>query len=716
MIRFFVILIGLLLSGILNAQLSKSFSINFETNAYVLTAGHHQIIDSFIQTLPNIPEGYTIEIKGHTDNKGPLDQNTTLSKNRANSVLDYLKSKRFRSTDTTVKFYAYNDPVAPNTGDNLWKNRRVDINLYARKLDMVKVLDIKNFAPRRYKFNEDKGGTVTYDSTRIVIAPNSFVTQNGKEVTGEIDLAYMEYRTPSDFLLSGIPMSVQTGDQLSHFNSGGMFDIAAFQNGEQLILKKQNEKTVYVRLLLSNVVEQNFYQFDANTGRWNDNAPSITDTHGNMLSPFNGSGQGLDGSNNDRSKFCNCVPTGDTCSYIVSMVNKLRYYVTHEEPIRSDYPYKFVKNHVVDFKSPLYEVVIDREKNLIILVPKNSHNKLGVFTNYVWKYKPEDIEKISKQYDFTFKDGVSFVKISKSNGLKFNLTIKERTLKVTGEPADFKDGKVYKRPVLSFLYGGKDKALENKLKKLNRKNFKAYRAYTHELDLKENALENELKAMDAIYTGVKGNTYGADTLECLNLFYRLYLHTEDPTRRISLDYFNLRKEKLATMLNALPSPFSCKDASRLLATRDSIASVVSARRDSTLNATKATFAQFGINSMGIYNADQVKRINNPVEIFANYKTETNKPLKIISVYVSTKGLNGIINYNGYMGYGPYKFVYGEKDQNMLIAVDDDEKSYYCTPAEFAAFVQAKQNKMVSFILKPLLNIKSASDLQKIVSR
>lgn len=714
MVRIYTFLIFVFIFSISKAQLSNSFSIHFETNAHQLTSQHRHYIDSIISSLPNIPEAYIIEVKGHTDNKGSLELNNSLSKNRASAVLNYFKSKNFKSSDSSMKFFAYNKPLKQNTEDNLWINRRVEINLYARKLDMVKILGIKDFKPKTYKFIEDVGGTLNYDSTQIVIAPNSFLHQNGSEVTGEIDINYIEYRNPSDFILSGIPMSIKDGNNLSHFNSGGMFDISAYQNGEKLVLKTEKDKTVYLKFPLNNLIEQNFYQFYTTSNQWNNNAPAITNVHGNMLFPFNANANQDSTALKDFQNFSFCVPDKDTCAYITYMMQKLVYYVNHEEPIRFNYPYKFIKNNAVDFKSPLYKVNINRNENTIAFIPKNSHNKLGVFSNYVWKYKPEEFEKRFKYS--TLLNGCSYVRVINRNGLKFKLVIENESINVTGEPRNYRDSNEYKKPFMSFLYGGKDKAFESKLKKLNKRNFKKYTEYTQDLDRKEMVLESQLRDKDEMYTGGANNNYCHDSLQCLGYFYRQFLYTSDEKDIVSIHNFNLNKDRLIEKLKTLPNPFTCKDAKRLLVKKDSIEKVLVAKRDSSMNLTKLTFAKFGINSTGIYNADQVKRINYPIEIFANYKNENGQPLKIISIYVSIKGLNGIINYNGYMDYGPYKFVYGKHDETMLIAIDENEKSYYCTPEEFAKFVTTKQGKNVNFILKPLRNLESSANLQKVVSR
>ena len=75
-----------------------------------------------------------------------------------------------------------------------------------------------------------------------------------------------------------------------------------------------------------------------------------------------------------------------------------------------------------------------------------------------------------------------------------------------------------------------------------------------------------------------------------------------------------------------------------------------------------------------------------------------------------------MRYDGYNNYGPYKFVYEKTDNPVLIAVDENEKSYYCSPDEFKNAVNNKVNNKVIFKLNTLQNLKSASELGKLVNR
>ncbi len=672
------------------SQLIKSYSIHFEKNVHTLNPKQKQELDSLVKSLANIPEAFFLEVTGHTDNIGSLPFNTTLSKNRASAVLSYFKNIHFKTSDSSLRYYAYNRPAAANSEDNLWKNRRVEIKLYARKLDMPKILGITDFKPKKYKLIEDIGGTLTYDSTKIIIRPNSFMHKNSTEVTGEIDVSYSEYRNPSDFILSGIPMSIDIGNnQTGHFNSAGMFLIKAFQNGEELVLKSTNDKKINLEFPLTNFVDQRFYQFDTTQHKWNNNGAPITDPHGSMLFPFGGSTQTNNNLNDDFYKFLNCR-NNDTCDGVLYAVNKINYFLTHDEPIRLDYPFKFMKNNLVDFKSAFYSLLVDTTARSIEFIPQNANSKLGSFSDYVWVLNKKDFENCQK----LCVNGCSFVKVIFIGKNKFQLEVEKSMFRATGAP--------------------KNKNLSaSKLKKLNKKNFKSYLKYTQDLDEKEKVLENEFN--EKMYNAENNyNRLNNDSLYCINSFYKIFLRNSDDRKLVSIENFNLYKNILAENMKALPTPFKCSDAKKILIRRDSIERAIEAKHDSAVSLMKSTFAKFDIDATGIYNADQIRNIKDPVDIIASYKNEKGQSLKIISIYINVKGLNGTINYNGYNNLGPYKFKYGRNDECMLIAVDENEKSYYCTQEEFAAFTKGNENKPVIFKLKYLKNLENSSKLEKLV--
>lgn len=694
------------------AQLVKRITLYFDNNAQVLTRAHQLKLDSFIASLPNIPEAFIADVKGHTDQTGSLELNTTLSKNRATNVLSYLKKKKFTCSESGMHYYAYHQPDPSNTGEYTGRNRRVEVSIYVRKLDMPKILAISDFKPRLYRFNEDEGGTLSYDSTTIRIPANAFTHKDGSEVSGYIDISYTEFRNPSDFILSGIPMSIQTPKGLGHFNSGGMLDLKAFQNKEELVLKSASDKSIQMKFPLENVIDQRFYQFDSSLHAWNGASQPITNMHGNLIAPFGTAPMtGNPNGDSDPGYYYACLSGNDTCAHMVYMVNKLNYFLAHEEPIRKNYPYKFIKNNLVDFKSPLYKVNVDQKNGTLEFIPMNSHNKMGVYSDYIWSFEEKNYERDIKNH---FNDGCSFVKVISSGGLRFKLNIEGQMLVVKGKPKDYVDGP--KKTLFSFLQKDKQKLYDKQLKKVNRKNARIYTRYTRSLDTEERELEATLAKKANLSNNFTFNDkYCADSLRCMDYFYKNFLYNKHPTV-YGIENFNLNRDVLAEKMKQFPKPFTRKDAQRLIFKKDSAdRALITIRKENADNMQK-TFASFGINATGIYNADQVKGIQNPQEILAEYESEDGKPLKIISISVTIKGFNGVICYNGYAGYGPYHFVYGKADKTMMVAVDAAEKAYFCTPEEFDNFVKNRIGNKATFVLRPLKKLETKAELEKIVTR
>ena len=71
-----------------------------------------------------------IEISGHTDNTGSASLNESLSQQRADAVVNYLKTKGVNASRMTSKGYGSNFPIATNnTEDGRQENRRTEFEI-----------------------------------------------------------------------------------------------------------------------------------------------------------------------------------------------------------------------------------------------------------------------------------------------------------------------------------------------------------------------------------------------------------------------------------------------------------------------------------------------------------------------------------------------------------------------------------------------------------
>lgn len=104
-------------------------NIFFDTGKSTLRPESNAELDRLVQLMKDVPN-LKIEISGHTDNTGSASLNATLSQDRAQAVVDYLKAKGVTATRMTAMGYGSNRPVASNdTSDGRQQNRRTEFEI-----------------------------------------------------------------------------------------------------------------------------------------------------------------------------------------------------------------------------------------------------------------------------------------------------------------------------------------------------------------------------------------------------------------------------------------------------------------------------------------------------------------------------------------------------------------------------------------------------------
>jgi outer membrane protein OmpA-like peptidoglycan-associated protein len=84
-------------------------------------------LTDFLKQNPNVTK---LRIEGHTDNLGVADFNLTLSQQRAEAVVAYLKDQGIDAGRLIFKGYGATRPLFPNDTDkNRAKNRRCEFHL-----------------------------------------------------------------------------------------------------------------------------------------------------------------------------------------------------------------------------------------------------------------------------------------------------------------------------------------------------------------------------------------------------------------------------------------------------------------------------------------------------------------------------------------------------------------------------------------------------------
>jgi OOP family OmpA-OmpF porin len=103
--------------------------VGFDFDSATLKPSSYSVLNMLSETLLNFPE-YRIVIIGHTDSKGTEEHNEQLSRNRANSVLQYMISRGVSADRMTSIGYGENRPRDSNdTPEGRAKNRRVEYML-----------------------------------------------------------------------------------------------------------------------------------------------------------------------------------------------------------------------------------------------------------------------------------------------------------------------------------------------------------------------------------------------------------------------------------------------------------------------------------------------------------------------------------------------------------------------------------------------------------
>jgi len=119
-----------------------------------------------------------------------------------------------------------------------------------------------------FSVNANKGKTLEYESgTKIHIPDNCFADENGNLLSGEVEIKYREFHDPVDFFVSGIPMDYDSANTEYTFESAGMLEILAYQNGKPVFIHP--EKEIKVEMVSDyDGTQYNLYRLDTTAENW----------------------------------------------------------------------------------------------------------------------------------------------------------------------------------------------------------------------------------------------------------------------------------------------------------------------------------------------------------------------------------------------------------------------------------------------------------------
>lgn len=104
--------------------------IQFELGSDVLLEVSFPLLDEIVKVMAENPQIEVVQIEGHTDNTGGAARNRELSKQRAESVRQYLIGKGILKDRLIAKGFGPDKPIQPNdTPEGREANRRVEFNI-----------------------------------------------------------------------------------------------------------------------------------------------------------------------------------------------------------------------------------------------------------------------------------------------------------------------------------------------------------------------------------------------------------------------------------------------------------------------------------------------------------------------------------------------------------------------------------------------------------
>lgn len=118
-----------------------------------------------------------------------------------------------------------------------------------------------------YTISAESGGVIDHYGTEIMVPEQAFTDESGGLVSGEVEIRYREFHSLADIFISGIPMQYDSAGYTYSFESAGMFEIKAFQNGREL--KTNPESLIEVHMVSKKDGEYfNQYYLNEQTGKW----------------------------------------------------------------------------------------------------------------------------------------------------------------------------------------------------------------------------------------------------------------------------------------------------------------------------------------------------------------------------------------------------------------------------------------------------------------
>lgn len=723
--RLLLFLFFLSLGSIAQAQIIERFQLEFETAKYHLTNDQRKAIDEVVNGLANIPQAYDVQVVGHTDNVGDLSYNQRLSEQRARAVSKYMERFGFASKHIEDSGEAFNQPLATNDSEEgKARNRRVEVIISIHQVQLPQMSNVST--TKSYEVEVEAGAILEYPSgTKLAIPANAFVDANGNPVTGTVEVQYAEFSSPVDFMFSGASMVTHQDGEMAYYNSAGMFEITANKDGQELLLGegKQIEVGLAMRDSMENV---NFYEYNKATREWT-TLGKLTDEQGNPIATQGMATAGrvatdaFDGfaiSVEDPQYYCNNQGCWGVVNALKDGINFAQSKKSLQE-LQADYQRYSEKRNKATYKH--YELAAQqstvssklrkvqhsyklrirsggkRKQTLVLRCKAKVNNELDEMNGVVWHYDFIENEKLNRRWAKAIYHTCEIQ--SQGDG--------QYTLSMACPDTSFS---IPVTPVLKGRSIGNFRVVQ-KVKRKKARYDAVYAAYQADVDSLSQRLKSieaedakvqaEVNRLNAILLGLPNQ----NRLVCLAEFSK-GISTNPTEKAFSyegwLNYFDNNKSQLLARYQSYEQTAeyqACK------AEVDSVQAQIAARQEAQRLASEKrnkinqlAGQTLMISNLGMFNADQVKRLPSPVQILAKYEDQNGTKVEPIGIFMCFKSINGVIEYNGFLGYSPYKFKVPRYDKMAMFAIDLDGNMYR-VPKSYFASLSLRNNMRHTFKLE-----------------
>lgn len=494
-----------------------------------------------------------------------------------------------------------------------------------------------DIAPNVYTADAKNGGLLEYPSgTKIIIPQNAFVDKAGNPVSGNVTISYREFRDPVDIMLSGIPMKYDSAGQSEDFESAGMFEMNASVNGEEVFLAP-GKKVDMDFAVVDTASTYNFYRLDEQKG-WQYLQPTgKTEVKSDAAVSTATAQQSSTAITSfvNRTRWWSRPRLDDTISFENMYADTNYFYTTNDKS--ADWLFA---NTRAEWKRSTYwrmqKVPSQRGTNCFVLFryKMNRNNvEMSEYRNFTWMFN-DPIDKKSFMKLRSSRSGINDIRMIYNGGSSFTMELKQPggfvSYSVTAvKVIDHKPVPVSEE-MCSMMNSRYEKALarrstrhtrkvNDRITKFNRRILKLSRDSVIAWRAVRKDMSPEELAMNFRQWANYARPFGA---------FNFYAVSAEASRQSS-----------------------------------------------------AIYQALSIQGFGVYNCDQIRRIQNPVQVFALAYSQDGVQENVTQMFVLVPGKNQAFSYTGEAGK-PVQIAFGANDANKLLAINEDGSVSFCDAETF----------------------------------